>query len=316
MRVETLVGEVYELEKRCRDLLQFDAVHERLNSRGSDFDKICAFLDFLGDSNGSILTVSSTERRKGFEPYFLAYGLLEMLYARQRTLVHLLGCFSLAVPDSLRDEAILAPRNHIIGHPLTSDGAAHVIVRNSLTTDGFEYWSYRGPTTTRGQKVVYDELLERHLEAMKDGLSKLLSFLAKIENDRRASMRQQPLGPVLHGLDYVVRCIAAAPIEGKYEFTVDADIVMLEEKLEEIREALLRRMRENEVAYWLDHVIEALRLLKELLPMDTDARRLRFRIVSEGVEHGYRRIVQLVNEIDGAEAVDVPVPTVSPEPAN
>ena len=298
-----LSAEVSSLEQRCRDALQFPSVYVR--TKGKAFERICALLDFIGDSEGALASVSTSEKRAKVEPYFLAYGLLQSMYARQIALREVLKALDISIPSGLKENSIVKPRDRIIGHPITSDDGAHVILRNTLGANGFEYASYYDSETRRGNIVEYQPLLDQHWMIMKNGLELLYRALAEIENKRRREMRQTPLAPALRGIDYVVRCLAAATVEEKYQSIVEAHLEMLTSALMQFRAGLATRFGEDDAAYHVDRIIEGAAMLRELYPFTDSKRRLRFEIVADGIKHKTEELIRMAHDVDETESTEL-----------
>jgi hypothetical protein len=301
-QTDSLISEVSELEKNCRKALQHDAVYKFVKGKSKAFDRLCALLDFIGDSQSALWSVSSPDKRESLEHYFLAYGLLQLMYSRQTALIDVLGIFDLTIPESFRKSAVLAPRDRTIGHPVTSDGKAHVVLRNTLDSEGFEYATYDGPNTTRGNLVRYEPLLEEHLAVMKEGLALLHQCLAKIENMRRSELRKEPLSPTLQGMSYYARCIAAAQVEEKYAEIFDTNSDGLISALEAFRDGLAKRHGLDSASVTVGPVIEGVKMLQELFPKQDERSRRRYEIVSEGVEPKVNEMIALAAEIDKTES--------------
>jgi len=167
------VHRISELEIKCRKALQYDSVFKQISLRKGVYEKICALLDFIGDSESALLSIISPEQRRALDAYFVGYGILQLMYSRQVALRAVLNTLELPVPNSLGESELTAARDRVIGHPITNDNAAHVIIRHTLDEDGFEYWSYFPGETKRGNIVKYESLLESHLHAMEDGMAVL-----------------------------------------------------------------------------------------------------------------------------------------------
>ena len=73
-------------------------------------------------------------------------------------------------PASLEETDELIARHRIIGHPTNSDNAAHVILRNTLSPNGFTYKSYYETKPDSDYSISYEQLLTNHNAAMVDGL--------------------------------------------------------------------------------------------------------------------------------------------------
>lgn len=303
--VADVSAEIAALEQKCRDALQYPSVHRYLREKGKAFERICALLDFIGNSEGALASVSTGEKRAKVEPYFLAYGLLQLMYARQVALRAVLKTLDVAIPPGLKENSIAKPRDCVIGHPITSDDGAHVILRNTLNADGFEYASYYGSETKTGNIVEYQSLLDEHGAVMREGLMLLCRALAGIENERRREMRETPLTPTLQGIDYVVRCLAAATVEEKYEPVVEAHLQMLTNALVQFRASLAARFGEGDAAYHVDRIIEGAAMLRELYPFTDSKRRLRFEIVADGVEHNTKELIRMAHDIDQTESTEL-----------
>jgi hypothetical protein len=147
--IEDSIYRISELEQKCRKALQYESVLRQLRLKNGAFEQICALLDFIGDSENSLLAVASSELRSAFERYFLAYGILQIMYSRQVAVRAVLETFELTIPNALGVSTLTVARDRVIGHPITNDGAAHVILRGSLSENGFEYWSYHLRETKR-----------------------------------------------------------------------------------------------------------------------------------------------------------------------
>jgi hypothetical protein len=188
---------------------------------------------------------------------------------------------------------------------VTNDGAAHVIARHTLSENGFEYWSYRGPEIERSQKVDYEALLDAHLDAMVDGLGLLFRQLARIENERRECMRQTPLTPIFRGISYATQCMVAAIVEEKYRtlFPANSDIVL--SALGSFRAELVKRYDDDWAADVVDHVVEGTRMLRSIFPPADEKASSQFKIVADGVDLNMKRLIELASEIDAKEAQQI-----------
>lgn len=304
-QVEQLLSEVSGLEKKCREALRHESVFKFVHERRKAFDKLCAFLDFIGDSQGALFSVCSSDKREKLEPYFLAYGLLQLMYSRQNSMRELLRAFSIAVPESLQQNSVIASRDRTIGHPVTSNGESHVILRNTLDNNGFEYATYNGALTTRGNFVSYEPQLIEHLSIMLECLSLLQKELASIENVRRAQMRQKPLSPLLQGISYCARCVAASSVEQKYAEIFDTNSEMLISTLEKFRENLAKRYGAESAAITVGPTIEGVKMLQELFGQLDEKNTYRYDVVSNGMELGVKALITLAQEIDNAEKQDL-----------
>lgn len=304
-QIKQLLAEVSELEKKCREALRYDSVFEFVQTHRKVFDKLCAFLDFIGDSQSALHSVSSSDQREKLESYFLAYGLLQLMYSRQISVRELLRDFSIAVPKSLLENSIIAPRDRTIGHPVTSNGKAHVILRNTLDNDGFEYATYDGSLTQRGNFVSYEPLLIEHLSVMRGSLMLLHKELASIENTRRVLMRQEPLSPLLQGMPYCARCVAASLVEEKYGEVFDTNSEALIIALEKFRDGLAKRHGTDSAAITVGSAIEGVKMLQELFQQQDERNNNRYEIVSGGMESKVKALVALALEIDSSEKQDL-----------
>ena len=277
-----VAAEVRALEQKCRDALLLPSVFNYLIEKERAHGQICALLDFIGDSEIALATVSAPKQRAKIEPYFLAYGLLQVMHARQAALRAVFKTLGVAIPESLEENSIDTSRHRTIGHPITSDGGAHVILRNTLDTEDFEFASYRPTETERGNVVTYETLLLEHWTVMKEGLTLLYLEIAEIENRRRREMCKTPLAPTLQGIDHVVRCLAAATAE---------------------------RYGEEDAAYHVDRVIEGATMLQELHPFTDNKARQRFEIVADGVECDTKKLIRMAQEIDETESIELKYPS-------
>lgn len=300
--IEVRLDRISELEKKCRDILLYEAVFKNLTQRGGQHDKICALLDFVGDSEDALASVASANKRGDIDFYFLAYGLLQLMYSRQVAMGAVLEACAIPVPASWKTGPLATVRHRIIGHPVTSDGAAHVIVRNTLNQDGFEYWSYRGSETERHREVRYDVLLSDHLDLMIEGLGLPFRLLADIENQRRETMRREPLTPMLQGISYATQCMATAILEEKNQvrFSVNSDAVL--SSLEALRQGLVKRYGADRAADEIDHVTEGVRMLQGLFPPVNQTARRQFQIVADGIDANMKKLIELASEVDATEA--------------
>jgi hypothetical protein len=293
------------LEHKIRDTLLYPSIFKYLRSKEKAHERICALLDFIGDSEAALATVDTTEKRGRLEPYFLAYGLLQTTSARQVALRQVLLDLEIPVPAGLLDKSATKPRDRVIGHPITSDGGSHVILRNTLNPDGFEFVSYYGSETRRGNLVNYDSLLREHEKAMREGLNLLYSKLADIENQRRREMSKNPLTPMLRGVDYIAECLAAAMVEPKYQAVIEANASMLAEALVPVRASLAARVGDADAAYYVDSIVEGTVMLRELYPFEDEKQRLRFEIIATGIKFRTKELLRMARDIDETEAKDL-----------
>jgi hypothetical protein len=299
---EVRIHQVSTLEAKCRDVLQHDSVFKALTRKSGLHGQVCALLDFVGDSEIALLSVSSSNQRREVDPYFLAYGVLQLMYSRQVALKAVLRAFDISIPKLFEKSSLSIARDRVIGHPVTTDGAAHVIVRHTLNENGFEFWSYRGSETERGQKVNYESLLSEHLDAMIQGLDLLYQQLAKVENERREEMRQQPLKSIFQGIPYSTQCMVAAIVEEKYRtlFSINSNTVL--SALETFRAGLLKRYGEEWASGRVDHVIEGIRMLQGNFPPQDKRANSQFQIIADGVDLNVKDLMQLASDIDEKEA--------------
>src|ERR1700730_14793925 len=80
---DSRIHRVSELEKKCRDALQYDSVFKQISLKKGAYEKMCALLDFIGDSESALLSITSPEQRRSLNSYFLGYGILQLMYSRQ-----------------------------------------------------------------------------------------------------------------------------------------------------------------------------------------------------------------------------------------
>jgi hypothetical protein len=292
---------ISDYEKKCRDALRYESVTKQLSLKDRAFDRLCALLDFIGDSQQALLSVLVSERRKTLDSYFLAYGLLQLLYSRQYSLRDVLKTLTLQIPASLGSSTLVVARDSVIGHPVNNDGAAHVIVRGTLTGDGFEYWSYYVNEIKRGNLVGYEEIITTHLSAMEDGLKCLYEHIAEFENARRRQMRNEPLSSALHGTNYLMQQIGAALVEDRYGKLFSTNSAMLISALSRFRIGLTKRYGEERTAYDIDHVIEGINMLRSIYPPRTAQNENQYRIISDGVESNLKQLETMAHDIDEQE---------------
>lgn len=302
---QTEIQIVSELEQKCRSTLQYDSVFQYLNKKQKSFDEICALLDFIGDSEIALASVETSEQRDKMDHYFLAYGLLQLIYTRQISLKKMLAKLGAIVPPSLKQNSIEQPRHLVIGHPTTSGNASHVILRNTLSAEGFEIVSYLGVLKTKNTPVEYEPLLIEHRTVMREGLTSLFEKLAEIENQRRTKMRKNPLHPAFQGIDYIVRCLVCATVEEKYDCMVESNVKMLKKSLVTFRGGLVARRGEDQTAYHVDNVLEGAELLLEFHPFVDARSRLRFRIVADGIESNMNKLFEMAQQIDESECEEL-----------
>jgi hypothetical protein len=301
-----LIHAVSELERKCRDALQHDTVFQQIRQSGRAYDQLCALLDFIGDSENALLQVATTEKRNELEPYFLAYGILQTMYSRQVALRAALETLKLKIPERLGHSELITARDRVIGHVVTAHGGgAHVILRNTLTNDGFEYASYYKDHTKRGNQVHYEPLLTEHLTATKAALEVLFGYLAEIENARRRQMRQNALSPIFHGIGYSMQCIAAALVEPRYGeiFSVNADSLL--SALNNFRSELAKRYGDERASEEVNHVIEGIRMLRDIYPPGSDRMKSQYQIIVTGVEIKMKHLMRLATEIDERENEEI-----------
>ena len=294
------------LEKKCRDALQFDSVFKKVSSKKGAYEEICALLDFIGDSESALLSIVSPDQRRSLNPYFLGYGLLQVMYSRQVAVKAVMKTLGLPIPEQLGEGALTTARHRVIGHPITNDKAAHVIVRNSMNEDGFEYWSYNTNETKRGNFVNYEALIEEHLNAMEVGMKSLYYHIAKFENQRRQQMRKTPLSQTLQGVSHLTQQIGAALVEEKYGKILKSNTEMLLTALDRFRAGLVKRFGEEHTAYEVDRVIEGVRMLQSLFPPKDTKDTNQYGIVSDGVETNIKHIISMAHDIDEQEKNDLP----------
>lgn len=296
---------IVELEQKCRKALQFDAVFKSLKVNKGAFEKICALLDFIGDSEEALSSIKTSDLRGGINRYFLAYGLLQLIYSRQVALHDVLVSLGLSSPIEGATSRLSRARHCVIGHPTSSGGASHVIVRNTLSDSGFDYWSYTENETERGNVVRYDELIEEHQRHMETGMRTLYQNISGLENLRRQEMRKTPVSPALKGADYLTQNICAALCGDKYGMMFDANSKMLLSALKELRAGLADRYGEERTSSQTDHVIEGVRMLQILFPASDDVSRNQFQIVADGVEVNIKQLIRLAADIDEEESCDL-----------
>jgi hypothetical protein len=302
---ESGIHQISKLEKKCRDALRYDSVFKQITLREKAYDKICALLDFIGDSESALLSVISSEQRRHLNSYFLGYGILQLMYSRQVALREVMQTLKLPIPQLLKESALIGSRDRVIGHPITNDNAAHVIVRHTLNEDGFEYWSYYPGETRRGNIVNYEALIKAHLDAMEVGMKTLYQHIAEFENERRRQMRNTPLSQTLQGISYLTQQVSAALIEEKYRQTFAASTKGLLSGLDQFRVGLVKRYGEESTAYEVDHVIEGVRMLQSLFPPKDVKDANQYRIVADGVETNVGRLVAMAADIDDQEQNDL-----------
>jgi hypothetical protein len=302
---DSRIHRVSELEKKCRDALQYDSVFKQISLKKGAYEKICALLDFIGDSEGALLSIISPEQRRSLNPYFLGYGLLQLMYSRQVAARAVIETLDLPIPEQLKASALTAARDRVIGHPITNDKAAHVIVRHTLNENGFEYWSYYPGETRRGNIVTYEALIEAHLVAMEVGMETLYQHIAEFENERRRQMRNDPLSQTLHGISYLTQQIGAALIEERYGETFNASTAGFLSALDRFRARLVKRYGEEATAYEVDHVIEGVRMLQSLFPPKDAKGKNQYRIVADGVETNVKHLIAMAADIDEQEKNDL-----------
>jgi hypothetical protein len=304
-RLEARIQRISGLEQKCRDALQYDSVFKQTILRKKAYEKICALVDFIGDSDSALSSVISQEQRQHLQYYFLAYGILQLMYSRQVALRDVIKTLDLPIPEPLMPGMLTTARDRIVGHPITSDEAAHVIVRHTLNENGFEYWSYYPGETRRGNIVEYEALIKAHLDTMEVGMRALYQHIAEFENERRREMRQDPLSPALHGIPYVMQQISAALVEERYGQIFNANAASLLSALDRFRAGLVKRCGEEFTAHEVDHVIEGVRMLQSLFrPKDTNDSN-RYRIVADGVETNVRHLIDMAADIDEQEKDDL-----------
>jgi hypothetical protein len=292
---------ISELEKKCRAALQYDSVFKQITSRKTAYEKMCALLDFVGDSEEALLSVISFEQRRSLNRYFLGYGMLQLLYSRQVAVRDVIRTLGLTIPEPLNKSALTVARDCIIGHPIESDGAAHIIARHTLNENGFEYWSYYPNTVDRGKIVKYEPLIEAHLDAMEVGMETLYQHIAQFENQRRRQMRNDPLSPTLQGVPYLIQQICAALVEKRYGDLFSASTASLLSALDRFRAGLVKRFGEENTAY----VLEGVHMLKSLFPPKNAKEANQYRVVSDGVEINIKRVINMAADIDEQERNDL-----------
>jgi hypothetical protein len=303
--VTSRIHQISNLERKCRDALQYDSVFKQVSSTKGVYEKICALLDFIGDSESALLSTVSSEQRRSLEPYFLAYGILQVMYSRQVAVRDVLKTLDLPIPDPLKTSALTQARDRVIGHPTTNDQAAHVIVRHSLSENGFEYWSYYPLDTKRGNFVDYEILMDAHLDAMEAGMKVLYQHIAKFENERRRQMRLEPLLPTLQGVSYLTQQLCAALVEKRYAALFDSCAESLLSALHRLRAGLVKRHGEEHAADEVDHVIEGVDMLRSLFPPKNAKEVNQYRVVADGVEVSTKHLIQMAGDIDELEGDDL-----------
>jgi hypothetical protein len=302
---ESRIHRISELEKNCRNALQYDSVFKQITLRERAYDKICALLDFIGDSESALLSVISSEQRRHINFYFLAYGVLQVMYSRQVALRSVMKTLDLPIPQLLKESALIGFRDRVIGHPITNDEAAHVIVRHTLNENGFEYWSYYPGETRRGNIVNYEALIKTHLGAMEAGMDTLYKHMSEFENERRRRVRNDPLSQILHGISYITQQTSAALVEERYGQMFTANATSLLSALDQFRIGLAQRYGEESTAHEVDHVIEGVRMLQSIYPPKDVRDANRYRIVADGVETNIERLIAMAADIDEQERKDL-----------
>ncbi len=226
------------------------------------------------------------------------------MYSRQVAVMHVMKTLSLHVPELLKKGTLVDARKHVIGHPISSDGAAHVIVRYTLNQSGFEYRSfYTGEIKKRN--VKYEHIVKEHIDAMEAGMESLYKHIAGFENVRRQTMRTDPLSQKLSRIDYVVRQVKAALFEERYGPTCESNLDNLLSALGEFRAGLLKRCGEERTAYEVDHVVEGIRMLRSLYPPQDEEGVRRYRIIADGVDSNVTHLVTMARDIDEEEGDDL-----------
>ncbi len=114
-----------------------------------------------------------------------------------------------------------------------------------------------------------------------------------------------PLAPTLRGIDYVVRCLAAATVEEKYEAVVEVNLATLVKALQQFRAGWTARFSEDDAAYHVDRIIEGAAMLRELYPFTDHKRRLRFEIVANGIEHKTEELIRMAFDVDDTESTEL-----------
>lgn len=299
---------ISELEKKCRDALRHDSIFKILSIDIEIFDKLCAMLDFIADTEDALSCAVTTEQRASFNSYFLAYGILQIMYSRQVAVRAVITALRIQGPKP-RAGALETARDRVIGHPITSDKAAHIIVRHTLNEDGFEYWSYYSGESKRGNVVRYEELIEEHVKCMENGMNIIYMHISNIENERRRQMRKFPISKTLQGVSYLTTQICAA-LDGEIHASMfEPHSEMLVSALNCFRGELVKRRGEGFSAQEVDHIIEGVCMLKEIflnVDFDLNSRsRRQFIIIADGVDMNVNNLVKAAKEIDDEEKEDL-----------
>lgn len=174
---------------RVRDLINEPRTHAKVSRQRASFNVLCSCLDAIGDTQLGIdcYPLNSPERGDG-RLYLMLYGILQVLYVQQDALSNMASCLGLPYKrDPLLSE-LRRVRNVAVGHPTkTHDGAAHFIVRISMSARGFDLMTLPADgREPRFQSISIPELIENQRRSARDTLLSIATHLEHQDRQHRA----------------------------------------------------------------------------------------------------------------------------------
>ena len=233
-------------EQRIRDLINSPRRLHALLSDRPRWNRVCAALDTLGDTQLAIDAYVAEEiSPKGAGPlYLVLYGILQVLYVQQDALKDLAGALNraLEIPQALRD--IRDARNASIGHPTFYRYGAYsnTINRSSMSVAGFELYKWPQDGDPEITYINVSELARQQTDLVRRSLEEAAMALEEEERDHRKQWRRDPLAPKLDdGIGYAFEKLSEGVRRPDEPHMARWGLQTIEERIEKFKEALDQR---------------------------------------------------------------------------
>lgn len=260
------MSRVSELEEAVRDLVNDPRRSHTLRRDTEGWLQLCAAMDVIGDVQEAIAAYPSVPDDASIGASYLAvYGVLNGLVIQQDAVEHL--CERLGVQFDLRRSEPLSEVRKIrvaaAGHPTDVRDALRYygIVRGTLSSRGFELYSWARDGQMSHRNVVVAELIADQEDGLSEALSTVIRALESEDDAHRERFRDQRLIETLHGADYVMEKIAEGARHADradFRATGGVGLKLLEKMLHSFRLALDERGIETGIFESIDYAYDSL----------------------------------------------------------